>query len=74
MLLDSKYKLKNMMSKGHSQLNSNVNLAFNSNLSIKDPLKNIEIFKKHHKSSFSNLYNNINSKGIEGKKDLQFNA
>jgi hypothetical protein len=49
-------------------------LAFNSNLSIKDPLKNIEIFKKHHKSSFSNLYNNINSKGIEGKKDLQFNA
>ena len=53
-----------MMNKGQSQLNSNVNLAFNSNLSFKDPLKNIEIFKKYDKSSFSNLYNNINSKGI----------
>ena len=63
-----------MMNKDPSQLNSNVNLAFNSNLSIKDPLKNIEIFKTYDKSSFSNLYNNINSEGIEGKKDLQFNA
>jgi len=63
-----------MMNKGPSHLNSNVNLAFYSNLSFKDPLKNIEIFKKYDKSSFSNLYNNINSKGIEGKKDLQIIA